>query len=65
MYGAHVATTLAPILAELYNPAYGLSEPERYMLFGFYLPYLIIPLLILADSYARVSQAMAVRTKTE
>ncbi|KAI8140189.1 transmembrane protein 6/97 [Fennellomyces sp. T-0311] len=67
VYASHVATTMVPILAELYNPDFGLVQSERYMLLGFYLPYLFIPLMILADSYIRISKAISTpaRTKTE
>ncbi|KAI9496865.1 transmembrane protein 6/97 [Zychaea mexicana] len=60
VYASHVATTLAPTLAELlYNPEYGLTDMERYTLCGFYLPYLIIPLMILIDSYVRISKVIS------
>ncbi|KAI9275928.1 transmembrane protein 6/97 [Phascolomyces articulosus] len=60
VYASHVATTMVPIFAELFfNPGFGLSESEIWTLFGFYVPYLIIPLTILIDSYIRVSKAIS------
>ncbi|GLC33960.1 hypothetical protein PLESTB_000822800 [Pleodorina starrii] len=44
IYGAHVATTMVPILTEiLFSPAAG---PKRVTLALIYLPYLIVPLLL-------------------
>ena len=59
-YASHVATTMVPIIAELfYNTEYGITENEIWTLFGFYVPYLIIPLMILVDSYIRVTKAIS------
>lgn len=45
LYGAHVATTVVPILAEtLLNPV--ITNDQKLMLTGFYAPYLLIPLLL-------------------
>ena len=68
VYASHVATTMVPIIAELfYNTEFGLSQNEIWILFGFYVPYLILPLMILVDSYIRVTNAIspAHRIKTE
>ena len=47
-YGAHVATTLVPILATfLAHAAPGYSDTHRYALVGIYLPYLLVPLALL------------------
>ncbi|GLC33961.1 hypothetical protein PLESTB_000822900 [Pleodorina starrii] len=44
IYGAHVVTTMVPILTEiLFSPAAG---PKRVSLALIYLPYLIVPLLL-------------------
>ncbi|CAM0139984.1 Transmembrane protein 97 [Umbelopsis sp. WA50703] len=57
-YGTHVATTVIPCLAEL---AFGtasqatLTSAERYTLIGFYIPYLLIPVTMVVDSYFKVS----------
>ncbi|KAI7856555.1 transmembrane protein 6/97 [Circinella umbellata] len=68
VYASHVATTMVPIIAELfYNTEFGLSQNEIWILFGFYVPYLILPLMILVDSYIRVTNAISPvhRIKTE
>uniref|UniRef100_A0A7S2UJB6 EXPERA domain-containing protein n=1 Tax=Attheya septentrionalis TaxID=420275 RepID=A0A7S2UJB6_9STRA len=45
IYGAHTSTTLIPILATIAsNPE--INTAETATLFGFYLPYLILPLLL-------------------
>lgn len=46
MYGAHVSTTLWPILAEFLY-ATSLTTTQRLTLFSFYLPYLIIPFTLM------------------
>ncbi|KAI8074569.1 transmembrane protein 6/97 [Gongronella butleri] len=66
VYGAHVATTVWPTLFEvLLNPVHALSQQERFTLVGFYLPYFILPLIMLIDSYRRVSKALAAKHKEE
>ena len=45
IYGAHVATTVAPILAE-FAMHETLTLPEKKTLIAFYLPYLLIPIMI-------------------
>ncbi|KAI8071304.1 hypothetical protein BC940DRAFT_234890 [Gongronella butleri] len=60
VYGAHVVTTLMPIMLELIaNAAYNLTSTQRTMLLAIYSPYLIIPALILYDGYSRVTAALA------
>lgn len=46
LYGAHVSTTVIPILAELYFGAEShlISLDQKIVLSGFYFPYLLIPL---------------------
>lgn len=46
-YGAHTATTMAPILATLATADTGATATERAALLAVYLPYLIFPLWIL------------------
>jgi hypothetical protein len=46
-YGAHTATTMAPILTTLVTNS-AATVSERMMILGFYLPYLIFPVWILA-----------------
>ena len=44
VYGAHTATTLIPILAEILHPATVFpDEAARWRLFFIYLPYLLVP----------------------
>jgi len=61
VYGAHVATTTAPLLFELWfnNHTHGLTFEQQATLTSFYLPYLLIPLVILWDSYCKVGAAIA------
>lgn len=51
-YGAHVATTLVPIMAEFYF-ATSLSSEQRVFLLSIYSPYLILPLAIMARAGGR------------
>ncbi|ORX96193.1 hypothetical protein K493DRAFT_20635 [Basidiobolus meristosporus CBS 931.73] len=47
IYGSHVATTLIPILAELFfNPYFEQTQEQRLMTAAIYLPYFVIPLLL-------------------
>ena len=43
VYGAHTATTLVPILAEILHSDSFPDEAARWKLFFIYLPYLIVP----------------------
>jgi hypothetical protein len=52
IYGAHTATTLVPILAEI-AAAPGLSDGERWKLVAIYIPYLLMPLALLWRAAAR------------
>ena len=45
IYGTHVSTTLVPILAEFLFSKTN-TTTEKAILFSFYLPYFIIPLLL-------------------
>lgn len=45
LYGAHVATTVIPILAETLTSAQNTIE-QKVMLTSFYAPYLLVPLLL-------------------
>ncbi|KAI7870773.1 transmembrane protein 6/97 [Spinellus fusiger] len=67
VYSAHVATTVLATLSEvLLNPLHPISSSERLILCVFYLPYFVLPLVMLVDSYRRVSQALVtVRAKTD
>ena len=52
IYGAHTATTLVPILAEILALK-GLTPAAHASLVGIYAPYLIMPLLILWRAASR------------
>ncbi|KAI8985112.1 transmembrane protein 6/97 [Pilobolus umbonatus] len=57
VYGSHVATTVIASLAEvMFNDKYGLTVNEQYVLCGFYIPYLIIPILMVIDSSYRINR---------
>ncbi|KAI8640316.1 transmembrane protein 6/97 [Parasitella parasitica] len=61
IYGAHVATTVLPTIAEvLLNEKLNLSTVERHTLIGFYAPYFILPLIMLVDSFVRVNRYIKV-----
>jgi hypothetical protein len=56
IYGSHVATTvLASLFEVLLNPAHALTSTERYTLSAFYLPYFVIPVVMVIDSYFKLS----------
>ncbi|CAO3648840.1 unnamed protein product [Cunninghamella blakesleeana] len=58
-YGSHVATTVLPTIAEvLFNPTYSLTITERLTLVSFYFPYFFLPLIMLVDSYLRISSVL-------
>ena len=46
IYGAHVSTTLVPILAEVLESK-EVQNTERNTLLSFYMPYLVIPLSLM------------------
>ncbi|CDS06816.1 hypothetical protein LRAMOSA09341 [Lichtheimia ramosa] len=62
VYGSHVVTTVIPCLAEVLFGSSSLTFDERLTISGFYLPYLIIPLMILIDSYRRVSAILSTKS---
>ncbi|KAI8099463.1 transmembrane protein 6/97 [Halteromyces radiatus] len=68
VYGSHVVTTVVPVLAELLlNPTLvGLEQDmmKRWTLVAIYSPYLLIPLVLLVDSYRRVSNALVPKFKS-
>lgn len=66
VYGAHVATTVLPTIAEvLFNEALDLNTAERQTLFGFYAPYFILPLIITVDSFVRINNYLKVDVSTK
>ncbi|CAO0790683.1 unnamed protein product [Mucor circinelloides] len=66
IYGAHVATTVLPTIAEvLFNEALDLNTAERQTLFGFYAPYFILPLIITVDSFVRINNYLKVDVSTK
>ncbi|OZJ03398.1 hypothetical protein BZG36_04001 [Bifiguratus adelaidae] len=63
VYSTHAITTLVPIIGELtFNRrgVFALTQSERTLLFAFYLPYLLIPLVMLIDSYRQVLRSESV-----
>ncbi|KAI8094889.1 transmembrane protein 6/97 [Gilbertella persicaria] len=59
IYGAHVATTVLPLLAEvLLNPEHKLNWTEKVILCGFYGPYFALPCIMLIDSFIRVNTTL-------
>ncbi|KAJ2775898.1 Transmembrane protein 97 [Coemansia nantahalensis] len=68
VYGAHVSTTMVPILSMLLCGAIDRTCRERALLVAMYMPYLVIPLLIVAVSYPPCARALAAahaKRKTE
>lgn len=67
VYGAHVATTVLPTIAEvLFNTELNLSPVERYTLLGFYAPYFLLPLIMVVDSFFKVNHYMKMgKAKTQ
>ncbi|ORX42936.1 hypothetical protein DM01DRAFT_1296239, partial [Hesseltinella vesiculosa] len=56
VYGAHVVTTVMPIVLELTaNASLALTVAQRGVLLSIYSPYLIIPAVMLVDAYRQVS----------
>lgn len=65
VYGAHVATTVLPSLVEvLLNPELKLNQTERLTLTGFYVPYFILPIIMVIDSYIQINKYLNVTTAT-
>ncbi|BBN12330.1 sigma intracellular receptor 2 [Marchantia polymorpha subsp. ruderalis] len=66
IYGVHVATTMIPILADILAS----DSPKRNNLLGVYVPYLLIPLLVVArllpfsDPFAPKSGTASDKPKT-
>ncbi|KAJ1647318.1 Transmembrane protein 97 [Coemansia erecta] len=59
VYGAHVSTTMIPILATLALGDIDRSFSQRLVLAGLYLPYLLIPLAITAVSFCACLRALS------
>ncbi|KAJ2717197.1 Transmembrane protein 97 [Coemansia spiralis] len=59
VYGVHVSTTMVPILGTLLRGAIDRTCRERALLAALYLPYLLIPLLLVATSYRQCARALA------
>jgi hypothetical protein len=45
IYGAHTSTTVIPILSEIVFSKKNTPQ-EKYLLFGFYFPYFLVPFLL-------------------
>ena len=63
-YGAHVATTVAPILMEFIMDA-DLTKNEKATLVSFYSPYLVIPLMLLWEFSRHAEPLTAKKTKAK
>ncbi|KAJ1815043.1 Transmembrane protein 97 [Coemansia sp. RSA 2599] len=59
VYGAHVSTTMVPVLATLAFGDIDRSSSQRLVLAGLYLPYLLIPLAITAVSLCACLRALS------
>ena len=60
IYGAHVATTMVPILGEFLLNA-SLGEKERWTLVLIYIPYLIIPMMLLLQFSFNILTPIAIK----
>ncbi|KAI7826702.1 transmembrane protein 6/97 [Kickxella alabastrina] len=60
VYGAHVSTTMAPVLGTLMLGDIDRTFHQRLLLLGLYLPYLLIPLSIVAVSFNKCAHALSV-----
>ncbi|OAD68366.1 hypothetical protein PHYBLDRAFT_32988 [Phycomyces blakesleeanus NRRL 1555(-)] len=66
VYSSHVMTTVLPVLVDLwFNPEYDLSLPTIGVLYMFYAPYFILPLIMLIDSCLKVSKQTSATVKHE
>ncbi|GAN04293.1 transmembrane protein 97 [Mucor ambiguus] len=66
IYGAHVATTVLPTIAEVvFNETLNLNTAERQTLIGFYAPYFILPLIMMVDSFIRINSYLKVDVSTK
>lgn len=65
VYGSHVATTVLPTIVEvLFNTKYNLDRTERLVLCGFYVPYFILPVVMVIDSSIRLNKYLNVTVPT-
>ncbi|KAJ2193302.1 hypothetical protein GGH18_002588 [Coemansia sp. RSA 530] len=58
MYGVHVSTTMTPVLGMLMFGDVNRSCDERMALGAMYLPYLLIPLAMVAVSFTECSRML-------
>ncbi|KAJ2548588.1 Transmembrane protein 97 [Coemansia sp. RSA 1933] len=65
VYGAHVCTTMAPILGMLIFGDIDRSCRERMVLFSMYVPYLLLPLAMVCVSYSRCASAISAKLKSQ
>ena len=47
LYGAHVPTTVIPILGTVFSPQAGLTTNELLVLGALYIPFVVMPLLMI------------------
>ncbi|KAJ1953767.1 Transmembrane protein 97 [Dipsacomyces acuminosporus] len=65
VYGAHVSTTMAPILGTLVFATPDRSLSDKALLASMYLPYLLIPLSMTAVSFIKCSRLISSKSKAE
>ncbi|KAJ1667414.1 Transmembrane protein 97 [Coemansia sp. RSA 1646] len=65
VYGAHVSTTMAPILGMLLFGNIDRSCHERMLLASMYVPYLLIPLAMVCVSYSRCASMISAKLKSQ
>lgn len=46
LYGAHVPTTVVPILGTVFAPGAGISDHNLLLLTAIYIPFVLVPLLL-------------------
>lgn len=63
-FNASFTTLVCLVYAWYEGPAYGLSDPDIYKLIAVYLPYFVLPLIMLVDGYSRVVKAL-IKTKLD
>ena len=47
LYAAHVPTSVVPLLGAFFAPGTLLTDAQKTALFGFYIPFIIVPLVLL------------------
>ncbi|KAI8912469.1 transmembrane protein 6/97 [Gorgonomyces haynaldii] len=63
IYSSHVCTTLIPILGEIYELS--IPDDKKLVLFAAYLPYFVIPFLLLLQTLQKMRVENAAKQKRE